>query len=57
MPKHPSAQNPLMAPILLKAKTTVLTVAHKALMFDPLTFLTSSLTTLTFTSRAPDTMM
>ena len=46
MPGHPSAQNPLMTPISLKVKSTVPTMAHKALTSDPLTPVTSSSMTL-----------
>lgn len=55
MPRHPSAQNPLTAPISFKVKTIVPTMVHEALMSDALTSLTSPLVTLTLTYCTPDT--
>lgn len=55
MPRHPSAQNPLMAPILFKVKIVVPSMVHEVLMSDALTSLTSPLVTLTFTYCTPDT--
>lgn len=55
MPGHPSAQNPLTAPISFKVKTIVPSMVHEALMSDALTSLTSPLVTLTLTYCTPDT--
>lgn len=57
MTKHPSAQNPLTAPISFSVKSTVPIMDHKVLMSDPLTSLTPSPMILTLTYSATGTLI